>query len=176
MDQTKQSDPQNDPKIQNIQINQPIKILLVIFGILFVYASYVQYNDPDPLFWGTLYMTAATLSFTSTIIQTPNNIFSQSMTFGVFCIASGLLIHTALEWTGGIKGMYNFEREIGREQGGLTIIIIWCMFHMYVIRNRDVKMLAQVLTCIIVIGFIAMSIYIVPKYLVVWTDRTSCQS
>jgi len=50
------------------------KVLGIIFGVLFIFGAIVQYNDPDPLLWITLYSLAALASFGFAANKTPKKV------------------------------------------------------------------------------------------------------
>ena len=102
-----------------------------LMAALFIFAAVLQYNDPDPLRWMALYLSAAIACFLR-------------LTGRSAWLAPGLVGLTALVWTGTIAprvaGRVPFFRlfarwemanplvEEGREMYGLLIVAGWMAF------------------------------------------------
>ena len=48
-----------------------LKVLGIIFGVLFIFGAIVQYNDPDPILWIIIYTIASIASFGYAANKTP---------------------------------------------------------------------------------------------------------
>ncbi len=110
------------------------KFLSLIFTLLFVWAAYVQYNDPDALLWYAIYVVAAVaslffylgkLNFTGAIILS-----------GIYFVGTFVLWPDKFEGiTIGNGDIVNIER--GRESLGLLIVAIVMLI--YALRLRFVN-------------------------------------
>ena len=117
-------------------MNNVFKILALIFALLFIWAAYVQYNDPDALLWYAIYGVAA---LTSILFALGRLNF---ITSAVLCVA--YLVGTFLIWPDKFEGftigqgdIVNIER--GREACGL--LIVSAVLLVYALRIRLEKRL-----------------------------------
>ena len=102
-------------------MKNPLKLLSLLFTLLFIWAAYVQYNDPDALLWYAIYGVAAVasllfylgkLSYTGAIILG-----------GIYFAGTFVLWPDKFEGiTIGNGDIVNIER--GRESLGLLIVAI----------------------------------------------------
>ena len=97
-------------------------------ALLFVLAASVQLNDPDPLVWISLYLSAAVFSVAHAFQKLP------SYWAAAFALAASLwaltLVPTfwglvSLTDVFGYVGMKTEEVEVAREFGGLMIVAVW---------------------------------------------------
>jgi len=110
------------------------KFLSLLFTLLFIWAAYVQYNDPDALLWYAIYGVAAAaslffylgkLNFTGAIILC-----------GIYFIATYVIWPEQYEGlTIGNGDIENIER--GRESLGLLIVALVMLI--YALRLRLVN-------------------------------------
>ena len=102
-------------------MNKIIKALAFVFTVLFAYAAYVQYNDPDALKWMAIYGTAA---FASLLFALDNLRLLWAIVLTVFY--AGLTFYTWPEKFEGVTigqgDIVNIER--GREALGLLIAAV----------------------------------------------------
>lgn len=100
------------------------RILGIVLGLCFVGFALVQYNDPDPLFWITIYLIAALLSVAAGFGKVSNTVLA------VACIAYA--VGVIYWWPEQFEGVGDSMRdattgallknvEEGREALGLAI-------------------------------------------------------
>ncbi|MUH37515.1 hypothetical protein D9O36_16815 [Zobellia amurskyensis] len=111
-----------------------LKIVGVIFAILFAWAAYLQYNDPDATTWYIIYGLAALASALFVINRLP---FFVAISFFLLAI-----IGTYSQWPEQFQGFTIGEGDIvnierGREAGGLLIIAVVML--VYALRIRYEK-------------------------------------
>lgn len=107
------------------------KLLSLVFTLLFIWAAYVQYNDPDALLWYAIYGVAAAASLF---------FYLGKLNSTVAIILSGIyFIGTVVLWPRKFEGItigngdiVNIER--GRESLGLLIVAIVMLI--YALRLR----------------------------------------
>ncbi len=98
---------------------------------LFVVSAGLQYNDPDPIRWASVYGAAAVLSVWLTRSTRPALL---ALVLGLGCAAWALyLIHSV--WgqvaIGDLTSKMHEKGgavEVGREAGGLLIEAVWLLF------------------------------------------------
>lgn len=104
------------------------KLLCALMVILFVFAAVVQLNDPDPLVWIAIYLSAALLTFLHSIKRIPSII----MLLATLCYASGIIYlsyrfpDTSLQAFKSV-GMSSIIEEEVRELWGLVITTSWSL-------------------------------------------------
>jgi len=104
---------------------QVLNALMVLF---FLYAVSVQFNDPDPLTWITLYLSAAVFSVAAAFDKLPS---IWAATFSVVALAWALTLvptfwgRVSLSDVFAYVGMKTEEIEVAREFGGLMIVSVW---------------------------------------------------
>lgn len=112
------------------------KLLSVVFAILFLWAAYVQYNDPDALLWYMVYGLAALASLL---------FYLKKLNFMVALILFvGYLIGAYVVWPIKFEGVSIGEGDItnierGREALGL--LIMSGVMLVYVLRIRYIRRL-----------------------------------
>ncbi|PKA99544.1 transmembrane family 220 protein [Flavobacteriaceae bacterium MAR_2009_75] len=110
------------------------KISGVVFAILFIWAAYLQYNDPDAFLWYIIYGLAA---FGCLLFAYGRLGFKVSL---IFCLA--YLIATAFLWPEKFEGFTIGEGDIvniekGREACGMLIVAL--VFLVFALRLRYIK-------------------------------------
>jgi len=95
-----------------------LKILAVIFTALFVYAIYVQTNDPDPMLWYVIYGVAALASLLFILDKLPYIL--------AVVLFLGYVVACAMMWPEQFEGVAIGEGDIknieeGREALGMLI-------------------------------------------------------
>ena len=101
------------------------KILALIFALLFIWAAYVQHNDPDALLWYAIYGVAAAACLLFYFDR-----FHPAL--GII-LAILYLIETVLVWPESFEGFTIGEGDIvnierGREAFGLLISGLFMIF------------------------------------------------
>jgi hypothetical protein len=104
-----------------------VRIASVLMGMLFLFGTSVQYNDPDPLQWALIYVAAAVQSFVASRRALPWWLPAGT---GVIAILWALVIAfrveaSVLRQMFGEFGMASLEIEEAREAFGLVIIGAW---------------------------------------------------
>jgi uncharacterized membrane protein YesL len=102
----------------------------VVMGLLFLVSLALQYNDPDPIQWMLIYGAAATVSFLA-----PWKPVAKRLSLTVFVVALAWLFLLLPEILGVISFSDLFLKmnekggavEVGRESGGLTIVVVWML-------------------------------------------------
>lgn len=98
------------------------KVLGGLFGILFLLFSYWQLNDPDPVLWVPVYLTAAYTSF-----QALRGKINSELLIVLFCLSffAGLQMWIEMTaWEGFLTdglSMKTHNQELAREAVGLWI-------------------------------------------------------
>jgi hypothetical protein len=106
------------------------RVLDAVFALLFLLAAVVQYNDPDPLLWIAMYLSASSASALSAARHPRSGV---ALAVGV---VAGLWAATLLplvvahpprvESLFGDAGMLNVGVEEAREMLGLCVVASWC--------------------------------------------------
>lgn len=103
------------------------RIITIGMGVVFIFGAAVQYNDPDPFRWTSIYLIAAALSFLS---------LRKIVAWWVYAASSACAIAWAVVVALGVEaavyrgmfrdfGMASLEIEQAREALGLVIIGAW---------------------------------------------------
>ena len=120
------------------------KILAIIFGLAFLSFVIMQYNDPDPAFWMTIYGFAAVLCFMAAFNKAPHALLWFTI---LLCVAGGIYMwpekYEGLSVGGGeIKNI-----EEAREALGLLMIaavfVGFILLDKYNLRSRSAAEQAQ---------------------------------
>lgn len=112
-------------------MNKLFKFLSLVFTLLFIWAAYVQYNDPDALLWYTIYGVAAAASLLFYLGKF--NITGAIILSGVYFVATFVIWPDKFEGvTIGNGDIVNIERA--RESLGLLIVAIVML--VYALRLR----------------------------------------
>lgn len=113
------------------------KVLGGLFGILFLLFSYWQLNDPDPILWVPVYLTAAYTSF-----QAVRGNTNSELLIVLFCLSffAGLQMWTEMTaWEGFLTdglSMKTHNQELAREAVGLWIASIsFALFYLIEIKK-----------------------------------------
>lgn len=109
------------------------KIFSVIFTFLFLWAAYLQYNDPDPLLWYAIYGLAALASVLFLLNRLPLVV--------VVGLAFGYLMGSYVFWPEKYEGFAIGGGDIdniewARESVGLLINAMIMLFYAWQIRFR----------------------------------------
>lgn len=73
-----------------------MKIVNIIFGLLFAYSAFIQLNDPDPFLWVVIYLYAAFISFMAVFGKLQKKFVIGGIV--LFIIYAGLHLPGAIEW------------------------------------------------------------------------------
>lgn len=109
--------------------------------ILFLVAAVLQFNDPDPLEWATIYGTVSVI--TALFLLQKLNWYVTAIASIVAVVASIFIGIAAMQEAGLIASsldswqMQNMAEEKAREAGGLLIIALWMLFVTMKLRKRD---------------------------------------
>lgn len=109
-------------------------------GALFVVSLFLQYNDPDPLQWMLIYGAAAVASF-----WVPWNSKAKKLAAVVLLVAGPWLLLLLSQVLGLISFSDLFLKmnekggavEIGREAGGLAIVVAWMIACVLIRHQKD---------------------------------------
>ncbi len=99
-------------------MNKFFKVFSLVFAVLFIWAAFVQWNDPDTFFWILIYALAALLSVL---------FFLDCLSFGLgVAMAIAYLAGVFLSWPDQFEGFTIGQGDItnieeGREAFGLLI-------------------------------------------------------
>ncbi len=107
-----------------------MKILNYIMAAMFLFSVVVQYNDPDPLVWMTIY--GAALAVCVLEILGRNRWYFPAMVGAITLVWALMLVSQVL---GKVAFSELFEAwemkdqrvEVAREMGGLLIVAFWMM-------------------------------------------------
>jgi Transmembrane family 220, helix len=110
-------------------MSKPFVIADLFFGLLFLFAAAVQYNDPDPLRWMAIYSAGAAASFWSAAGSVPRHFVWGVLGVAVVWALSLLpaVVHqlpSLFDLTGSFQMMAPGVEET-RECGGLLITAAW---------------------------------------------------
>lgn len=89
--------------------------MLAGFGLLFVMAGAVQFNDVDPYLWVSLYTGAAALSFGALVAPIPRWLIVLEAFAAAFALA--MMIIDGFQWAFA-------DSEAMRELGGVAIVFL----------------------------------------------------
>lgn len=109
-----------------------MKVLNIVFGVLFLYMAYIQLNDPDPLYWIVIYCGTAAVAFARW--RGKHSDFWTTLLVGA--VAAGMIVATpgfvdflAAGELAVINDMANASYvEPAREFGGLLIAFAFLLF------------------------------------------------
>lgn len=126
-----------------------MKIVNIIFIIIFLLSAALQYNDPDPYIWMPIYLYAAWLCYTSIkgqykpILYYIGLIVYLGYALFLFFDKDGVLSwsteHQAENIVQSMKATKPWIEET-REFGGLLICIIALLINMFYLSNRKAKL------------------------------------
>lgn len=109
-----------------------MKFIYIFLGIIFTLSALVQFNDPDPLVWITIYGVAALVSFLG---------IKHIVPWWVYLVLSiAYLVGSIDQWPPHFEGIFfnelakmrNMNIEEARESLGLAICFVgmlWCSWH-----------------------------------------------
>ncbi|CEM08120.1 unnamed protein product [Vitrella brassicaformis CCMP3155] len=90
--------------------------------LFFIYAGYVQGNDPDGAMWMALYSTAALACVLRMArLDGPARMLSD------VGLISALSLLALTSYSAPVSSWFDFALESGREQGGSLIMVIWAV-------------------------------------------------
>ncbi len=129
-----------------------MKILNILFVVIFILFAALQYNDPDPYVWIPIYLYAALLCFLalnhkySPILYTIGLVVYFSYAAYLFFDKSGVLNwaeqHDAENLVQTMKATKPWIEET-REFGGLLIVIIALIINMIWLKKQKVQNFAN---------------------------------
>jgi FtsH-binding integral membrane protein len=98
-------------------MDRPEKIANGFMGLVFLFAAAVQYNDPDPLVWISVYLIAAAASLLPLVGHSTRWL---ALALAVVCLPWAVAL--ALRVLGRQPIL---ESEEGREMLGLLLVVVW---------------------------------------------------
>jgi hypothetical protein len=104
------------------------KAFNIFMVLLFLLSAAVQLNDPDPLVWIALYLSAAVFSVAHAIRKLPS---SWPMAFALIAFLWALTLVPAFFGQVSLVDVFRLvemkteEVEVAREFGGLMIVSVW---------------------------------------------------
>lgn len=124
------------PLTKNYNMKTFFKILSLVFAVLFLWAAFVQYNDPDAFMWYAVYGLAALASLLF--------FFDKLNYFLAAILCIGYLVGAFVLWPEKFEGVQigdgdiaNIER--GREALGLLVISVAMIIYALRLRFRKVS-------------------------------------
>ncbi|MBU42252.1 MAG: hypothetical protein CMN76_03450 [Spirochaetaceae bacterium] len=115
-----------------------VRLYQSLMGILFIVAAAVQWNDPDPTFWISIYGIAALLSIGEVFwLSRKSMVRIRSLLWPLLAIAA--LIY-GLSLFHGLEGEW-YNDEVTRESGGLFLITLHGLISYWAVRgnSRDIS-------------------------------------
>lgn len=104
------------------------RLLQLVFAVLFVFATAVQYNDPDPLRWMAIYGAAAAISGAAALRRVRWQVPAAVAVVALLWAATLVPAVARNPQSGGLFnewGMASISVEEGREMYGLAIVAAW---------------------------------------------------
>ncbi len=112
-----------------------MRYIALVFGLIFLLFTYWQFNDPDPVWWVTIYLVAAYASFLA---------FQGKYNLELFAVLAVLYLASAVNswlqmtaWEGFVSegtglAMKSINQELARESVGigicaLAMVVFWVM-------------------------------------------------
>ncbi len=108
------------------------KVGQLLMGFFFLYSAIVQLNDPDAYLYFSLYGISAFVAIA--------DVFEYNfylLGFSMYCCTSWLLVDMFKNTP--VQNYYDLQKEVGREQSGMTILVIWHLSH-YLGYSKQVSM------------------------------------
>jgi hypothetical protein len=116
-----------------------VRIASLLMAVLFLLSAALQYNDPDPLIWIALYVSAALASLTSS--RSPARAWPPALVGGislVWAVAIGIRLEPGSPGRMFDEfGMESVAIEEAREATGLLIVAAWMVFLLLYARFRS---------------------------------------
>jgi hypothetical protein len=129
-----------------------MKILNLVFCLLFIVSAGLQYNDPDPYLWIPIYLIGALISFKafqgvffprlSLLFSGLLFIYSIYLFFDRYGVLTWIFDHQAENIAGGMKASAPWIEET-REFFGLIILIIMSMTNYIHLRYFNPKYISS---------------------------------
>src|SRR5256885_15458140 len=108
-----------------------LRVLHGVMALLVLWSAYLQYNDPDPLPWASMYVVAMVLAL-SGVVARP--LFWQSAVVATFAFAWTMALVPAIPvWaTSTVRTTFYMHtgddvEEEARECGGVSIVTFWSL-------------------------------------------------
>ena len=105
-----------------------MRILNALFGAAYILSAAVQLNDPDPVPWIALYLSAAATCLTWQLSRCPRALpaalLVTALTWAAW-IGAHTTLGVSLREALGDWGMYSEGSEQAREIGGLLVVSLW---------------------------------------------------
>lgn len=118
-----------------------MRYLALVFVVIYLFFAYLQFNDPDPIWWVTLYLVPAYVSY---------NAFKKNYNIELLIVITGLYaaysLNSVMEMTafegffteGAGFEMKTLNQELAREASGLGICILtFIIYLVYAIMRKD---------------------------------------
>ncbi|MEQ8352114.1 MAG: transmembrane 220 family protein [Leptospiraceae bacterium] len=114
-----------------------MRIYHTLLSLLLTVAAVLQWNDPDPFFWMSMYLIPAALSAGEAYRWLNERIFLRfrSVIWPVICLAT---LFYGLSQFPGLKPQW-YNDEVIRESGGLFLIALHALISYWSVRNSANK-------------------------------------
>jgi hypothetical protein len=118
-----------------------MRYFALVFVVIYLFFAYLQFNDPDPIWWSTLYLIPAYISY---------NAFKRNYNIELLivlsCFYAAYSINSVMQMTtyegffteGAGFEMKTLNQELAREASGLGICILtFIIYLVYAIKKKD---------------------------------------
>jgi hypothetical protein len=118
-----------------------MRYFALVFVFIYLFFAYLQFNDPDPIWWATLYLVPAYISYNA--FKRNYNIellIVLSCLYAAYSITSVMQITTyeGFFTEGAGFEMKSLNQELAREASGLGICILtFIIYLVYAIMKKD---------------------------------------
>ncbi|MES2592696.1 MAG: transmembrane 220 family protein [Bacteroidota bacterium] len=120
-----------------------MRYISLFFFVIFLLFAYWQFNDPDPIWWVTIYLIAAFVSFRAFQNKySPETLILLSVLYLAYASNSFLQIthYEGFFSEGGGLSMKSTNQELAREVSGLLICVFtFVIYSVYYFSKRDIS-------------------------------------
>jgi hypothetical protein len=111
------------------------KVASGFMGLVFLLAAAVQYNDPDPLIWALVYLSAAAASLLPLAGRSSRWL---ALALALVCLPWALVLAFRV-----LGRQPLLESEEGREMLGLLLVTLWMGFILLVVQQPSTQPSAE---------------------------------